>query len=227
MSELSRRRFIWYAIAVAAGGGGFLLPSVSHSFYGLRPPAALKESTFLATCIKCGQCVQVCPYHSVTLLDMNYGVAAGTPVIKPDERGCYLCDLLPCVLACPSSALDHSVDDAFGVSMGKAYIDNIKDCLSYKESRLTDENIASLTDGKPEKTDVERKLNQTLKSRVSTDCDLCERYCPFPEKENAIGFVSENGKRIPEIREKCVGCGVCVELCPVNIIKIIPVDRRV
>jgi len=31
-----------------------------------------------------------------------------------------------------------------------------------------------------------------------------------------------DGKLAPEIRDACNGCGVCVELCPVDIIKIVP-----
>ncbi|NPA28503.1 MAG: 4Fe-4S dicluster domain-containing protein, partial [Epsilonproteobacteria bacterium] len=27
---------------------------------------------------------------------------------------------------------------------------------------------------------------------------------------------------IPEIREACVGCGVCVELCPTQVLEILP-----
>ena len=35
-------------------------------------------------------------------------------------------------------------------------------------------------------------------------------------------MVSKNGGLLPEIREACVGCGACVELCPTNVLKIVP-----
>jgi ferredoxin-type protein NapG len=33
----------------------------------LRPPGALKEDDFLATCIKCGMCVEACPFDTLKL----------------------------------------------------------------------------------------------------------------------------------------------------------------
>jgi len=43
----------------------------------LRPPGALDEKDFLASCIKCGQCVQLCPVQAIKLADL----AALTPGI--------------------------------------------------------------------------------------------------------------------------------------------------
>ncbi|HMZ02430.1 MAG TPA: 4Fe-4S binding protein, partial [Burkholderiaceae bacterium] len=39
----------------------------------LRPPGALDEKDFLASCIKCGQCVQVCPVQAIKLADLVDG----------------------------------------------------------------------------------------------------------------------------------------------------------
>jgi ferredoxin len=33
----------------------------------LRPPGALKEEDFLKTCIKCGMCVEACPFDTSSL----------------------------------------------------------------------------------------------------------------------------------------------------------------
>lgn len=45
---------------LGAGLSGFL-PLIYSQKKRLRPPGALDEKDFLASCIKCGQCVQVCP----------------------------------------------------------------------------------------------------------------------------------------------------------------------
>jgi ferredoxin-type protein NapG len=73
------------------------------------------------------------------------------------------------------------------------------------------------------KTDVEQELSEKLDACVGMDCDICVRFCPYPDVPAAIGLVpTENGGLLPEIREKCVGCGVCEELCPTRVITTIP-----
>ncbi|MGB5670042.1 MAG: 4Fe-4S binding protein, partial [Sedimenticolaceae bacterium] len=67
--EQNRREFIRTTILaggtmIAALAGYF--PLASGGVQRLRPPGALKdarldEHDFLSACIKCGQCVQVCP----------------------------------------------------------------------------------------------------------------------------------------------------------------------
>ncbi len=178
----------------------------------LRPPGAENERKFLGTCIKCGQCVQVCPYRSVKLLDINKGAAAGTPVIIPEERACYLCDLLPCVLSCPSGALDSSVSDAEYVDMGKARVVRPENCLGMKGETVTEDMINRLiahgTSGEREK-----ELAEKLRAFSGKACTVCRDMCPYPDRDAAIALTGEK-RYAPEIREKCVGCGVCLELCP-------------
>jgi DNA polymerase-3 subunit beta len=54
-------------------------------------------------------------------------------------------------------------------------------------------------------------------------CTICADMCPFiPDPKLAIGMVKHDGGLLPEIREACVGCGVCVELCPTDVLEIIP-----
>ena len=101
-----RRKFIKFStlgmLAVALGGGIALSPYTLQAQMNLRPPGAVKEEDFLALCIKCGQCLQVCPYHSIKLADFASGHGVGTPYIEARERGCYACTAVPCVLACPT-----------------------------------------------------------------------------------------------------------------------------
>jgi len=35
-------------------------------------------------------------------------------------------------------------------------------------------------------------------------------------------MVSKGGGLFPEIRDACVGCGACVELCPTKVLQILP-----
>jgi ferredoxin-type protein NapG len=116
--EQARREFL-RTTAMAAGVVGFsllgFLPVVQGISLRLRPPGALKtpfdEKDFLASCIKCGQCVQVCPVEAINLTDMDKGFGIGTPYIDAREQACdFSCDGLQCVLACPTGSLAHELD---------------------------------------------------------------------------------------------------------------------
>jgi ferredoxin-type protein NapG len=74
----------------------------------LRPPGALDEKDFLASCIKCGQCVQVCPVQAIKLADLVDGFGVGTPFIDARAQACdFSCDAVQCILACPTGSLTY------------------------------------------------------------------------------------------------------------------------
>ena len=86
----------------------------------LRPPGAIKESDFLAACIKCGLCAEACQNRDSnkdrvtgearpSTLQMAKGgdsLLIGTPYFVPTEVPCFMCEDIPCVPVCPSGALD-------------------------------------------------------------------------------------------------------------------------
>lgn len=107
--QAARRKFIRSAL-LATGVIGFALlgyiPVVNAKRARLRPPGALDEQDFLASCIKCGQCVQVCPVRAIKLADLDEGFGVGVPYIDAREQACdFSCDAVQCVLACPTGAL--------------------------------------------------------------------------------------------------------------------------
>lgn len=209
----NRRGFLKFC-ALGTGAIGLSLQAKGQDELYLRPPGALDEAKFKASCIKCGQCVQVCPYHSIKLLDITHLFSIGTPVIYAKERGCYLCEALPCVLACPSGALDHDTSEIKKVHMGVAIVRNLDACFARKGQNLRKENLAI----KPAKTELETELNKRLAAKEGMPCDLCEAFCPYPDRQNAIQMYQNT----PVIQSQCVGCGACAELCPAGIIEILP-----
>lgn len=211
---MNRREFTISGILVAAAvGAGFTIKAKAKTDSYLRPPRSVDK--FDKLCVKCGQCVQVCPYHAINLLDINSGVDVGTAYIDPKKRGCYLCDLFPCVLACPSGALNHDSLEKENANMGVVVIKDFDRCLSVRGEKLTNETLNFLTLRKP-LNKRESEVLEKIKNSVCKTCDLCIKLCPI--KDSAIAFDGN----IPIIKAGCVGCGVCVEVCPVNIIEIVP-----
>lgn len=69
----------------------------------LRPPGARSEKEFLARCLQCGQCAQVCIFDCIHMHTGFNPFLAGTPVINPLDAACHLC--MRCSAICPSDAL--------------------------------------------------------------------------------------------------------------------------
>lgn len=105
---------------LGAAMSGFL-PLVYSQKKRLRPPGALDEKDFLASCIKCGQCVQVCPVSAIKLADLVDGVGVGTPYIDARAQACdFSCDAVQCVLACPTGSLTYHKPAFLPVRSGAA-----------------------------------------------------------------------------------------------------------
>ncbi len=185
----TRREFIRSAI-LTAGVVGLslvgLLPIIGGASTRLRPPGALKqgrdEHQLLAACIKCGQCVQVCPVEAIHLADLNDGVGVGVPFIDARAQACdFSCDGLQCVLACPTGALTHDLDFPADARMGFARVARPDACLAAQGKGF--KGLARGADfrGELRYADVDR-WNPIPVADHSYDlelCDLCVRQCPI------------------------------------------------
>ncbi len=222
--ETDRRDFIKYSslgiLGAVLGAGVVFSPYAVAQENRLRPPGAVTEKEFLALCIKCGQCLQVCPYHSIKLADIAMGHGEGTPYIDANERGCYACNAVPCVLACPSGALDHGTEKAEDIKMGIAVLEFPDTCLAINKTPVPSGYnnkmhmfINSVTNVSPLELEVLDKFDKF----EGKECTLCADMCPIPNPLSAIDMVPDaNGGKRPEIYDGCIGCGVCQEVCPTN-----------
>ena len=105
---------------LGAAASGFL-PVVYAQKKRLRPPGALDEKDFLSSCIKCGQCVQVCPVSAIKLADLLDGFGVGTPYIDARNQSCdFSCDAVQCILACPTGSLTYEKPDFLSIRPGAA-----------------------------------------------------------------------------------------------------------
>lgn len=222
--QTDRRDFVKYStlgvLGLVLGGGVVLTPHLSAKENRLRPPGAVDEKKFLALCIKCGQCLQVCPYHSIKLSDMARLGGVGTPYIDANERGCYACSAVPCVLACPSGALDHHCEKPEDIHMGIAVLESPSTCIAINKTLIPkgfNQKMHSFNSSARNLTELERDLVKKLDTFEGKECTLCADMCPIPIPLSAIAMVADkNGGKRPEIYDGCIGCGVCQEVCPTS-----------
>lgn len=138
-----------------------------------RPPGALAEPDFLATCTRGNDCAVACPVDAIA--PIPDGPEAGTPRIDATRHACVSCVDTPCITACGPGALTL----ARGVKMGTARI-AVSACLAYRGTDCTacvDDcpvpGAMTLTNGRPR-----------IVADVCTGCGVCRQVCPAPK--NAV-----------------------------------------
>lgn len=254
--ERARREFV-RSIALATGVVGVAsmgyYPVINAEKIRLRPPGALQEDDFLASCIKCGQCVQVCPVEAIELADIFDGFGMGAPFIDARAQACdFSCDGLQCVLACPTGSLTHEINYSHETRMGFARLARPSKCLAVQGKGFKGVARGPDFEGTLRYDDIDR-WNPLPVAEHEYDlelCDLCMRQCPIeirrqqcdagkppsgdenqcpPKKAiELIKIDSTDGvlKMNPEVLDGCVGCGVCEMICPVDPAAIV-IDARV
>ncbi|MBC2710429.1 MAG: 4Fe-4S binding protein [Desulfosarcina sp.] len=125
---------------LAGGTGETWNPTV------IRPPGALPEVEFLQRCIKCGQCMRVCPTNVIHPAGLQAGIEGiWTPALNfrmgtsGCQRGCIACGNL-----CPTAAIRPiALDERLGIGdfelqgpirIGMAFVDRGR-CLPWAMGR--------------------------------------------------------------------------------------------
>ena len=143
--DLNRR-----AVIAAGVSGAILLPlarlgdplGVGWRPDLVRPPGALTESEFLNRCIKCGQCIRVCPTHVIQPAMLEAGVEGlWTPRLdfRLGTSGCQH-NCIACGHVCPTAAIRPlALDERMGrgqytdtgpIRIGTAFMDRGR-CLPW------------------------------------------------------------------------------------------------
>ncbi len=112
----------------------------------IRPPGSLAEADFLRRCLKCGQCMRICPSNIIQPAGLEAGAEAlWTPVLdfRIGTSGCQL-NCVACSLVCPTAAIRPlSLDEKRGrnhfstrgpVRIGTAFVDTGR-CLPWAMDR--------------------------------------------------------------------------------------------
>ena len=175
----------------------------SFSPAAIRPPGAVEELEFLKRCVKCGQCMRVCPTNVLQPALLEAGIeGVWTPVLNMRygacEKNCALCGQV-----CPTGAIERLTvaqrngeapypggDAPVKVKLGTSFYDRGR-CLPWA---------------------------------MDIPCVVCEEVCPVSPK--AIYSVetmvtTRDGTslaiKLPRVDPSlCIGCGACEHACPVK-----------
>jgi ferredoxin len=157
----------------------------------VRPPGSLAEEEFLARCIRCGECMKVCPTNAIHPAALEAGLEGmWSPVLNMEIGYCeYECTL--CTQVCPTGAIRPlEIAEKQKIKIGLAYFDRNR-CLPYAWSRTC--------------------------IVCEEHCPTPKKAIWFEEVQvltAAGGGVTVKQPRVdPEL---CIGCGICVNKCVIK-----------
>jgi MauM/NapG family ferredoxin protein len=156
----------------------------------LRPPGT-SEDDVMRKCIRCGACINICPTRAIhpsgTGADCD---GVWTPMVVPRLGYCdYGCNR--CGEACPTGAIPR---------------------LSLPEKQQTVIGKAEIHEGR------------CIPWTQGINCIVCQEMCPLAEKAIELDDVTVTNsegletivRRPVVIRERCIGCGICENKCPLK-----------
>jgi MauM/NapG family ferredoxin protein len=188
LQPLSRRGFL-YAVSAGAGLGFLIRETPLTAQQGklplIRPPGALPEADFLATCIRCGECMKSCLTNTLQPSLWQSGLAGlWTPRaefrLAACEQECNVCGKV-----CPTQAIRPlSLPEKTHAKLGTAVLKK-ELCLVWAQDRLClicdeicpyDAIVFRTVEGSRRPVVVAARCN---------GCGYCEQRCPV-EGESAI-----------------------------------------
>jgi polyferredoxin len=194
--EVQRRKLI---TGVAAGA--VLVPllrtttglAVESDSRLIRPPGALDETHFLERCIRCGECMKVCPNNALHPTFMEGGLEAiWTPVLVPRvgycEPNCVLCGQV-----CPTGAIWELTEAQKGpVRIGTAFYDQGRclpwamatDCIVCEEWCPTSPKAVYLVTADVQDAEGRTKTVRRpyIDAKRCIGCGACEYACPVKDR---------------------------------------------
>ncbi len=156
----------------------------------IRPPGALPEPRFLAKCVKCGECMKVCPTNGLQPTLSEAGAEGiWTPVLVPRVGYCeYYCSL--CTQVCPTGAIEElTIEEKIPVKIGSAWVKKHR-CLPYAlgEPCTVCEEVCPTSP---------KAITLVETDFYLQDGTIFVEWAPLVDMD------------------LCIGCGICETRCPV------------
>jgi polyferredoxin len=207
--DLQRRTLVAATAAGAVCIPGMRIanwPDKAYSEKVIRPPGAVEERAFLERCIRCAECMKVCPNNALHPAFFEAGIEGlWTPILIPRIGYCEFSCVL-CGQVCPTGAIQKITEkQKMGIgqkpiAMGTAMYDHGR-CLPWA---------------------------------MATPCIVCEEFCPtspkaiwpeeveVPKRDSKYQKEGEQAAMLtikvqrPHVDPSlCIGCGACEKVCPI------------
>jgi polyferredoxin len=187
------RRQALGTLAASAAGAALLKADLrlrQRSSQLIRPPGVQDETAFLSACLRCSQCIKVCPTSALQPALNEAGVEGlWTPVVMPRVGYCdYGCTA--CGQVCPSQAIPLlSLAEKRQAVIGKASVDRSRclpwsaatPCIVCEEMCPTPEKSIRLEEATMTNSQGEELLLQrpVVMRDLCIGCGICENHCPL------------------------------------------------
>ena len=155
----------------------------------IRPPGALPEEKFLQKCVKCGECMKVCPTNALQPALTEAGPEGiWTPMLVPKIGYCeYYCSL--CTQVCPTGAIrELSIPRKNQLKIGTAWVDKNRcipwkfgnPCIVCEEHCPVSPKAIKFVSNSVVQPDGSIKTAQApvVDMATCTGCGICENKCP-------------------------------------------------
>ncbi|MFC1989393.1 4Fe-4S binding protein [Chloroflexota bacterium] len=190
------RRWLLYSLGTAVVVAALLrfFPAAARTTLGFVRPPGSSEASLYNRCIRCGECMKICPTGVIQPSPTGSQAKLWTPVLKTRLGYCdYSCN--SCGIICPTDAITNlTLEEKRKVVIGVARIDQTRcitwaedlDCIVCEEMCPVPEKAIRLGGGGQGRGSGERQ-----------------------------GRGSGGGRHPQVIEELCIGCGICEHQCPV------------